>query len=392
MKKNYMSILYLFPEPLPLQKARGIQVVNTVASLAAEGIHVYLAYVPVPSGPDPFAAYGLIRPDNVTLVPLSRGLPWPFSFLGIHSGRLFFARLMAWIRSTGRGEEPLQALMVRHVKLAHWLLEAGVDIPLVYEAHEVFSDGASAKKAGPLSRMEEGVLRRATVIITITEQLAIKLRQRYALDRGMVVIPSATSLPAIAPCKDWQVPGRSIVYAGSLFGWKGAQDLVASAQHLPGCHITIIGGDKDGIESLQANVGEHGASVAFLGHLSNREVMNKLSHACIAVLPNRKGSVSEFTSPLKLFEYMAAGCAIVVSDLPVFHEILGPDDAAWFTPGNAKDLAASIRRLVEEPKRAEEMGLRMQEMAKSYTWNARAQKLVRLFHTLQKNSSCEVSK
>ncbi|HEX5393466.1 MAG TPA: glycosyltransferase family 4 protein [Rhodocyclaceae bacterium] len=378
-----MSILYLFPEPLPLQKARGIQVINTVASLAAQGMHVYLAYVPVQSVPDPFAAYGLDCPPSVTLVPISRSLPWPLSFLGVHSGRLFFLRLLTWIRrKKSRGEAP-RIVMVRHIKLAHWLLEAELDIPVVYEAHEVFADGASTKKAKRLSLMEKAVLQRASTIIAITEQLAIKLRQRYEVQREIAVIPSATALPAITPSKDWSDLGHSIVYAGSLYGWKGAQDLVAAAKFLPGCHISVIGGDAKGIDALRASLGKGGATVEFLGHLPHGRVMEQLGKACIAVLPNRKGSVSEFTSPLKLFEYMAAGCAIVVSDLPVFHEVLGQDDAAWFAPGEPEGLTASIRRLLDNPKRTEEMGQRMQAMAKNYTWDARAKRLANLFQTLE---------
>lgn len=378
-----MSILYLFPEPLPLQKARGIQVINTVASLAAQGIRVYLAYVAVQSAPDPFAAYGLVCPPGVTLVPISRGLPWPLNVLGVHSGRLFFLRLMAWIRRMEPSNKAPGLVMVRHVKLAYWLLEAGLNIPVVYEAHEVFADGASAKKVGRLSLMEQSVLQRASMVIAITKQLAIKLRQRYGSQREMAVIPSATALPEITPCKDWSAPGRSIIYAGSLYGWKGAQDLIAAAKYLPGCHISVIGGDAKGIDALRATLEQGGASVEFLGHLSHAQVMEKLGQACIAVLPNRKGSVSEFTSPLKLFEYMAAGCAIVVSDLPVFHEILARGDASWFAPGEPESLAASIRGLAENSQHAEELGNRMQAMARNYTWDARAQRLANLFQTLK---------
>lgn len=380
-----MSILYLFPEPLPLQKARGIQVINTVASLAGRGLHIYLAYVPVPAAQDPFAAYGLVCPANVTLVPLSRCLPWPLSFFGVQSGRLFFLRLMAWIRSMKANKAAPRLAMVRHVKLAHWLLEAGLAMPVVYEAHEVFSDGAPIKKAKRLSLMERSVLQRASAVIAITEQLAIKLRQRYEIARDMAIIPSATALPVIMPHKDWSAPGLSIVYAGSLYGWKGAQDLVAAAKLLPSCHISVIGGDAKSIDALRVTLGKEGASVEFLGHLAHGQVMEQLSQACIAVLPNRKGSVSEFTSPLKLFEYMAAGCAIVVSDLPVFHEVLGQEDASWFSPGDPESLAASIRRLVADPKRTEEMGQRMQAMAKRYTWDARAKNLAHLFQTLEHN-------
>ncbi len=72
-----MKLLYVFPEPLPLQRARGIQTVHTVAALAAQGADVTLAYVP--SSEDPFTAYSVARPGNVRLLPESRSLPWPLT-------------------------------------------------------------------------------------------------------------------------------------------------------------------------------------------------------------------------------------------------------------------------------------------------------------------------
>ena len=69
------------------------------------------------------------------------------------------------------------------------------------------------------------------------------------------------------------------------------------------------------------------------------------------VLPNPASAISSrFTSPLKLFEYMAAGRPIVASDLPALREVLTPDaDAVLVAPGNAGALAAGIRRVVTDP-------------------------------------------
>ena len=80
--------------------------------------------------------------------------------------------------------------------------------------------------------------------------------------------------------------------------------------------------------------------------------MTQLGASCIAVLPNRDDTDSRFTSPIKLFEYMAAGCALVVSDLPSLREVLGQDDAVWTAPGDAASLASAIRALAEDPERA----------------------------------------
>ena len=67
-----MRILYVFPEPLPLPRARGIQVAHTVAALAQQGVTVHLAYVPSGDGADPLAAYGIGAPHVGALVEKAR--------------------------------------------------------------------------------------------------------------------------------------------------------------------------------------------------------------------------------------------------------------------------------------------------------------------------------
>lgn len=377
-----MNLLYLFPEPLPLRKARGIQAMNTVDSLARESVDVRLAYVPTQEAADPFIAYGLNQPGGAHLLPLSRGLPWPLQGLRLHSGRFFWRRLSDWLRRIDGSREAPDLAMVRHVKLASQLLDEFPRLPLVYEAHEIFADGAPQAKRPELATLESKVLRQANAVIAISSQLAEHLRQRYGLTREIIVIPSATALPPAPPEKDWRAPGKRIIYAGSLYAWKGVQDLVAAAEWLDNARITIAGGESEAILRLQGVAPVAGATLDFTGHLSHVTVRQKLEQACIAVLPNRAGSVSEFTSPLKLFEYMAAGCALVVSDLPVFREILGPDDAAWFPAGDARRLAEALRSLAADPARAEVMGRRMQELVLNYSWEARAKKLSGLFARL----------
>ena len=68
-------------------------------------------------------------------------------------------------------------------------------------------------------------------------------------------------------------------------------------------------------------------------------------------LPNPASAIStRFTSPLKLFEYMAAGPAIVASDLPSIREVLHDDvDALLVTPGDAAALAAAIDAAARRP-------------------------------------------
>ena len=363
-------LLYVFPEPLPLRKARAVQVINTVEALAQSGLDVDLAFVPVAGASDPFAHYGKSCPQNVRLIPLSRGLPAPFSRTRMHSNRFFLWRLRSWLKQEARHGRVPQVAFARHIKLASAMLGEFPWLPLIYEAHEIFS--APAPK---LFAQEARVLEKAAAVIAITQGLAHALNGHFGLSRDFVIVPSATTLPATPGEKDWSSTHREIVYAGSLFDWKGVDDLIAATNWLPGFRITVIGGDEKGITRLRGMLPAEGATVEFAGHLSHAEVWKRLQRACIAVLPNRAGSVSDFTSPLKLFEYMAAGCAVVVSDLPVLHEVLEAHEASWFIPGDPRSLALAIRRLTDDPAHAQAMGAALAVKAKDFTWEARANRL-----------------
>jgi glycosyltransferase involved in cell wall biosynthesis len=368
-----MNLLYAFPEPLPLPRARGLQVVNTVRALAEQGMAVDLCHVP--GGSDPFEASDLARPQNVRLTPLSRSLPWPLD--GMHSNRYFAMRLARYI-----DEQPPDAIMVRHLKIAQSLLRRFPRIPLLYEAHEVFADTAPARRQASIAALERRVVQGAQAVVSNSRATAERLTQRYGSIRKLAVIPNGVDFRSLIPEKDWSRCGERIVYAGSFFGWKGVDDLVAAARELPGLHISLLGGDEDSICKMRGQAKAGGAELEFAGRVSPQRVAQALENACIAVLPNRDDLDSVFTSPIKLFEYMAAGCAIVACDLPAVREILAEDEAVWVRPGDPHSLAAGLRRLVADTELARAMSARVRVKARRYTWAQRAVDLARVLHAL----------
>ena len=368
-----MRLLYAFPEPLPLERARGIQTVHTAAALSAQGIDVTLAHVP--SSGDPFAAYSIVMPGNVRLLPVSRSLPWPF--VRMHSNRLFAARLAKRVDPREIG-----AVMARHLKSAGLLLGRIPALRLVYEAHEVFADTAQPRRREDTERLERAVVKGAAALVANSNATAARLRELYGLAAPIEVIPNGVEYPESVPEKDWARAPERIVYAGSFFSWKGVDDLADAARVLPGLRIRLIGGDEARIAQLRARAGSAGAALDFTGRIPHGRVAAELARACIAVLPNRADPDSAFTSPIKLFEYMAAGCALVVSDLPSLREVLGRDDAIWTAPGDATSLASAIRVLAEDPERARRLGARVREKARHYTWAARGERLARIVRPL----------
>lgn len=368
-----MRLLYAFPEPLPLPRARGVQVAHTVAELARLGIEVELAYVPNPPL-HPLAYYGVEVPAGLSLTPLSRSLPWPLA--RIHSNRLFLWRLQERITAA-----PDALLFVRHLKLAALLRQSRPGRKLVYEAHEVFSDTAPPAKRARQFDMENRVLRSATLVVANSLPTAARLRELYG-ERDIEVLPNGVDWPEHLPPKDWAHAASHIAYAGSFFAWKGVAELVQAASELPGCRITLYGGDAAQLARERGRAQAAGAQLEFRGHLPQQEVMRGLASACIAVLPNRDDADSRYTSPIKLFEYMAAGCAIVASDLPPLRAVLAEDEAAWVRPGDPASLAEGIRRLAADPERARKMGERARGKARGYTWRARAERLCGLLRAM----------
>lgn len=368
-----MRLLYAFPEPLPLARARGVQVAHSVAELARLGVEVELAYVP--NAPlDPLAYYGVEVPAGLRLTPLSRSLPWPLA--RIHSNRLFLWRLERCIAAA-----PEALLFVRHLKLAAMLLRSRPGCRLVYEAHEVFSDTAPTAMRAVQFEMESQVVRHATLVIANSTTTAARLRELHG-ERAIEVLPNGVDWPEQLPQKDWAHAGVHIAYAGSFFAWKGVADLVQAASGLPGCKITFYGGDAEQLARERARAPAAGAQLEFRGHVPQQEVMRGLANACIAVLPNRDDADSRFTSPIKLFEYMAAGCAIVASDLPPLRAVLAEDEAVWVRPGDPASLAEGIRRVAADPERARRMGERAREKARGCTWRARAELLAGLLRAI----------
>jgi len=110
-------------------------------------------------------------------------------------------------------------------------------------------------------------------------------------------------------------------------------------------------------------------------------VADLLSQADVLILPNTASAIStRFTSPLKLFEYMAAGRPIVASDLPSIREILRDgENALLVEPGNASALAAAIQRILADPELAAALARAALDQVPAYSWERRAQRLETLF-------------
>jgi glycosyltransferase involved in cell wall biosynthesis len=96
------------------------------------------------------------------------------------------------------------------------------------------------------------------------------------------------------------------------------------------------------------------------------------------VLPNTALDIisARFTSPLKLFAYMASGKPILASDLPSIREVLDDTCAYFFTPDDAQNLARGVEKVLSDATGAAERGHEAREKVKAYSWKARAARIL----------------
>jgi len=171
------------------------------------------------------------------------------------------------------------------------------------------------------------------------------------------------------------------VYTGQLFEWKGVDTLVRAAAYMDGWKIILVGGRKDDCIRLRTTVADLGVEdkVTFIDHVPPDRIPIYLSAADVVVLPNsaRFTISSRYTSPMKLFEYMAARRPIIASDLPSLTEVLSNEEnALLFQPDDPKGLADCASRLLTDVELKDRIVSKASVDVTGYTWRERALKII----------------
>ncbi|HJX72586.1 MAG: glycosyltransferase family 4 protein [Candidatus Deferrimicrobiaceae bacterium] len=373
-----MTVLYPVPEPLPGKSARFIQIVHTCHALARAGCAVRLmtGLRPGIGEEELFRHYGLEPVEGLAVVrlPVLRGaVSWNAPF---HLSFLMHAR-----------KREGAVIFARYLKLAHFLIRTRRvhRLPVVFEAHEIFHRTTeNPGKAGTLQEMESLVYRESDAVIAITSALGEEIASLFGRQVEKV-IPDGVRADFLAVPRSGR--GTGILYLGQLYPWKGVDVLIRALRFLEGERVTIVGGEGERARDLERLAVEEGVAgrVEFRGTVPHAEVRKFLEEARVAVLPNLAGGVSRFTSPLKLFEYMAAGVPVVASDLPAFREVLRDgENAVLVPPGDPEALAAGIGRVLEDEALASRIAARAREEAAEYTWDRRAGKIREVLENLRR--------
>jgi|Deesub1362B_J571_1020462.scaffolds.fasta_scaffold05447_2 glycosyltransferase involved in cell wall biosynthesis len=384
-----MKIAYIANMRMPTERAHGLQVMRMCEAFARLGNHVILFYpYRFQSNPDlhhrdAFEFFGIQTPFEIRRVPyldlfplgpyLGRNLFRPFYTLS----NFIFGLTAAMQASRSKAD----LYYTREYMVAWQLIRRGY--PTILEVHQW---------VGALSRRIISAFNHASalrLIVTISHGLKYDLLKAGVPKQKIIVLPDAVDMRSyekpLTKAEARRLLGLPqdvplIVYTGSLFHSRGVYVLAESSRYLSNALVILVGGSPQEQLQMRSFIQEQQLEQVLLwGHVPPSEVPVFQQAADVLAHPQLGVDAQHFkhSSPLKLFEYMAARRPIVASDLPALREVLEHErNALLVPPGDPVALAQAIQRLLDDPQLSQRLADAAFEQVHEWTWEQRAQKIL----------------
>jgi glycosyltransferase involved in cell wall biosynthesis len=368
-----VRIAFISLAAFPSRSAESIHVAKMCEALAEHGHEVTLVCprrTPEPVGPELLAShYGVRRPFRVVKLarPAVRG-----------AARLFGAQAAAWCRRAG-----VELVYSRDLNGAFCGVLLGMRVMLEVHTPLERVRGVSRWMLGRLLRHP-----RLVRLVGISDSLSHYFQTHHGMpaERILVAREAADAVDAAHAAPVELGAGELHVgYVGHLYPGKGMEVVVEMARGCPWAVFHVVGGEEADIRWWKErwpgldNLRFHG----FVPHA----VTAGYRQACDVLLAPYQsrvsdslgGDISKWMSPMKVFEYMAAGKAIVASSIAVVEEVLDDGETALLCgPEDFDAWRAALERLRADPALRAALGERARALfLREYTWQKRAEKVLR---------------
>jgi glycosyltransferase involved in cell wall biosynthesis len=337
-----------------------------------------------------------VRDGRWSRIPFVRRAAWLRAYVG---------NLRAWGRSVPAVVGPVDGWHLHDLTALAGVLPA-IDhgLPVVYDAHELFTEsGTVATLPRPVRlalRAHEGrLVSRVSAVVTVNDALAGILRDRYRPGRLIVVhnCPDTWDQPARRPDRLREaagIPATSpvILYHGVLGDHRGIAQLMRALLEpgMAGAHLALLGPGALRDELVaEAEDPRWQGRVHVLDPVRPVDLLPWVASADVGAMPIQGTTPNLYMStPNKLFECLAAGVPVIVSDFPAMRRIVLDDAAgplgAVCDPADPADVAAALRSILEmAPEALAAMRSRCLSAARRrWNWAHESQGLIALYSDL----------
>ncbi|MCL4243549.1 MAG: glycosyltransferase family 4 protein [Candidatus Dadabacteria bacterium] len=356
--------------------ASAIHVMKMCQAMGRLGIETDLILATPGQAPDIRAYYGVDYTFNI--------IQFPYFKSSFARNVLHGVRAAVYI-GTRRGRYDIT--VTRNIVYA-FLAARVFGVPVIYDAHHPLVTGArplfrAIKDSPNLVRFSTNT--RGLADIYLEEGLP---PEKLVVAHNGVDIERYAKLPAKDDARrklGLALDKDIICYAGNIYEGRGIELLVDVSLRLPAAKFLIVGGRDEDVLRYRRLASEKNASgIKLTSYVSHDLVPLYLAAADILVMPYtsamtiRGGTVAtDFTSPIKLFEYMASGRPIVATSLPSVLELLRDgENAVLVAPDSEDALYEGVSRVLRDGDLAARVASGALADVRGYTWEERVKKVL----------------
>jgi glycosyltransferase involved in cell wall biosynthesis len=237
-----------------------------------------------------------------------------------------------------------------------------------------------------------------TELVCVTRALHQALETQLDLDipdQKVVIAPNGVdteryqNLPEPAAAREQlglkQV--TTVSYTGHFYAGRGVDILFELARAFPLVQFLWIGGRESELTQVREQLAESAlANVVLTGFINNQRLPLYQAASDVLLMPYERsiagssgGNSADICSPMKMFEYMAAGRLILTSDLPVIHEVLDEATAVFCPPEDSAAWIHALDEALENPGMLQAKGQAARALMNRYTIQARQENILRAF-------------
>ena len=248
-----------------------------------------------------------------------------------------------------------------------------------------------------LARMEADAARGADRVIAITTALKAEMVDRGVDAEKITLVPNGVDTERFTPLpRDEElaaqlgVRGRTVIgYVGTMADYEGLGlllDAVAQLRTQREDFLVLLVGDGAVAEDLRAQVERDGLAdvVTFTGRVPHTDVERYYSLIDVTPFPRLPVPVTEIVSPLKPFEAMAMGKAVLASDVGALAEIVTPGLNGWLhAKGEVDSLVEQLTAILDDPAERARIGAQAREwVVAERDWTTLAGKVAGIYEEL----------
>jgi hypothetical protein len=234
--------------------------------------------------------------------------------------------------------------------------------------------------SGLTERIEDFAAKRIDAVVTATPFIRERFAALGVRAEDINNYPMLEELD-LGPV-DWANKARQAIYVGGITAIRGAREMVQAIAQTDA--KLLLAGPIEGALQADLDQAAERSQVELAGFLGRPQVVEALRQSMVGLCVLYPTVNYLDSTPIKLFEYMAAGLPVIASDFPRWRELVGDSGAAIFVdPQDPQAIAEAIESLVNDPQKAQSMGeAGRQRVLSGFHWGVELEKLLALYESL----------